>query len=99
MELRMQKSDSLVESCIDAPELGRETSVKRSALSSLPLDAEHTLSVGHNVLEVDTVSSEYMERLILLTSKARSWRAVDDQAVDLTEPRLESFRMTSAKFS
>lgn len=41
------------------------------------------------------VSAEYMERLILLTSNARSCHIQDDDAVDLTEPRFESFHMAA----
>ncbi|EEF32437.1 kinase, putative [Ricinus communis] len=98
MESHIQKSGNLVEGSVDAAELRRESSAKQSALGSLPLDVEHTLSVRQKTMEVDTVSSEYMERLILLTSKARSWRVTDEEAVDLTEPRFESFRMANAKF-
>ncbi|KAK6163355.1 hypothetical protein DH2020_000219 [Rehmannia glutinosa] len=36
-------------------------------------------------------SSTDIEKLMLLTSKSRSWRLQDDEVVDLTEPRFESF--------
>lgn len=38
----------------------------------------------------DDPSSD-VEKLMLLTSRKQSWRMRDDEAVDLTEPRLESF--------
>ncbi|CAN0916398.1 Receptor-like serine/threonine-protein kinase NCRK [Linum grandiflorum] len=42
----------------------------------------------------DTVSAEYMERLVRLTSNAR---ASEDEVVDITEPRFESFRVANMK--
>ncbi|XP_065868333.1 receptor-like serine/threonine-protein kinase NCRK isoform X2 [Euphorbia lathyris] len=79
-----QKPDLQVQVPTDAAELRRNTSIKQSDPVSVLLGADE---------EVNTVSSEYIERLILLTSKARSWRATDDEAVDLTEPWLESFHV------
>ncbi|KAK8598365.1 hypothetical protein V6N13_094337 [Hibiscus sabdariffa] len=38
-----------------------------------------------------------MERLVLLSSNARSLRVLDDEAVDLIEPRFESFHMANVK--
>lgn len=77
----------------DAEELRRVLSRKWPARCSLPLDVERTLCVENN--NGNTLSAEYMERLILLTLKARSWRASDDETVDITEPRFESFCMGS----
>ncbi|XP_057995710.1 receptor-like serine/threonine-protein kinase NCRK isoform X3 [Hevea brasiliensis] len=94
-ESYIQKPDIRVESLVNAAELRGDMSVKQSAMCSMPLDVEHTFSVEHNTKGEVPVSSEYMERLILLTSKARSCRAKDDEAVDLTEPRFESFRMAN----
>ncbi|KAG8644609.1 hypothetical protein MANES_11G147400v8 [Manihot esculenta] len=94
-ESYIQKLDSQVEGSIHAAELRRDMSVKQSAQCSMPLDADHSLFVEHNIKGADPVSSEYMERLILLTSKARSWRARDDEAVDLMEPRFEAFHMAN----
>ncbi|XP_058004219.1 receptor-like serine/threonine-protein kinase NCRK isoform X2 [Hevea brasiliensis] len=94
-ESYIQKPDSQVEGPVNAAELRRDMSVKQSALCSTPLDVEDTPSVEHNAKGADPVSSEYMERLILLTSKARSWRATDEEAVDLMEPRFESFHMAN----
>ncbi|KAJ7981016.1 Protein kinase family protein [Quillaja saponaria] len=70
---------------------------KWSARCSLPLDIDHNFCVGKNNKDPDIVSAECMERLILLTSNARSWRASDDETVDLTEPRFESFCMANMK--
>ncbi|XP_068653294.1 receptor-like serine/threonine-protein kinase NCRK [Aristolochia californica] len=61
-----------------------------SRRSSLPLSVDRKLCLqgaeGDKVLP-----SECIERLMLLTSRARSWRGQDEENVDLVEPRLESF--------
>lgn len=44
--------------------------------------------------KVDTAdSSKCAERMILLSCNARSWPSQEEEAVDLTEPRFESFNM------
>ncbi|KAF6167835.1 hypothetical protein GIB67_027613 [Kingdonia uniflora] len=93
------KSVADVEKCrkqgaclIDAEELMRTTSNGWSVRRSLPLTIDRNLCVEDNSKDGDAVlSADYMDRLILLTSKARSWRAPDEEIVDLTEPRLETF--------
>ncbi|WCJ41004.1 Protein kinase superfamily protein [Euphorbia peplus] len=88
-----QKHDLQAQVPINGTELRRNTSVKQldPISASVGVDGHsHSCSVD---AEVNTVSPEYIERLILLTSKARSWRATDDEAVDLTEPWLESFHV------
>ncbi|XP_050203785.1 receptor-like serine/threonine-protein kinase NCRK [Mercurialis annua] len=97
MESNVPNSDRQVEGHVDVAELRRETSIKHLAQSCIPLDVEHRLSVEQNITEVDTISSEYIERLLLSTAKSRSWHATDEEAVDLTEPRFETFRMGNAK--
>ena len=72
----------------EAEEIKRVTSYKWS-----PLNADRTLCADENGKEANTFSAEHIDRLILLTSKARSWRSQDDEAVDITEPRFESFCM------
>ncbi|PON42611.1 Serine/threonine protein kinase [Parasponia andersonii] len=79
-----------VEGFQDVEELKRVMSYERSG-HSLPLDVDRALCIENNV--ENEISAEYMERLVLLASKARSWRAVDHETIDLTEPRFESFRM------
>ncbi|CAI0452952.1 unnamed protein product [Linum tenue] len=44
-----------------------------------------------------TVSAEYMDRLLLLTSRQPNVRASDDEVVDIAEPRFESFCMANMK--
>ncbi|XP_010253728.1 PREDICTED: receptor-like serine/threonine-protein kinase NCRK [Nelumbo nucifera] len=63
---------------------------------SLPLSVDRNLCVEDSKKEADSVmSAECIEKLVLLTSKARSWRVPEDETVDLTEPRFESFCMTN----
>ncbi|KAM1149103.1 hypothetical protein ACFX13_030381 [Malus domestica] len=78
----------------DAEELRQAKSNKSSVRCSLPLDIDRNLCAER---DTDSLSDNYMERLILLTSNARSCRANDDETVDLTEPRFESFCVTSGK--
>ncbi|KAK6936066.1 Protein kinase domain, partial [Dillenia turbinata] len=83
---------------ITAEELKRTTSNDRwSPRCSLPVSIDRALCIGNYRIEADHLSAEYIERLILLSSKARSWHTQDDETVDLTEPRLESFCMANFK--
>ncbi|KAG6762013.1 hypothetical protein POTOM_032497 [Populus tomentosa] len=92
-ELFKEKPDSRAEGPVDAEEvLKPDRSIQQSAL-----DVEHNLFVGSKHVGADNNSIKYMERLILLTSKAQSSRSSDHEAVDLTEPRLESFCMANVK--
>ncbi|KAK6163164.1 hypothetical protein DH2020_000028 [Rehmannia glutinosa] len=50
----------------------------------------NNLSVKQNEKEAYDSSTD-IGKLMLLTSKSRSWRLQDDEVVDLTEPRFESF--------
>ncbi|KAK1290739.1 Receptor-like serine/threonine-protein kinase NCRK [Acorus calamus] len=73
-------------------ELRTSASNRWESRCSLPLSVDRNLCKEDKKDSDDMVlSAGYMERLILLTSNARSWRASDDETVDLTEPRLESF--------
>lgn len=58
------------------------------------LDIDHNPCVGNKDKEADAVSAEYMESLILLSSKSNSSHASEEEIVDITEPRFESFCMT-----
>jgi len=83
-----EKPDSRAEDPVDAEEV-----LKRDRLSiqQSAFDVDRNLFVGSYIEGADNISTKYMERLIISTSKAHSWGAADDEAVDLTEPRLESF--------
>ncbi|KAJ1425940.1 Serine/threonine-protein kinase, active site [Sesbania bispinosa] len=66
------------------------------ACNLLPLGIENNVSVGNENKDVDKVSTEYRESLILLTSKGeKNWHASEEEMVDLTEPRFESFCMAN----
>ncbi|KAL5082391.1 hypothetical protein RYX36_010812 [Vicia faba] len=66
--------------------------------NSLPRGTDYNPRVENEDKSVDTISTEYMKSLILLTSKGESWHASDEDMVDLSEPRLESFSMTNINF-
>ncbi|KAI9075091.1 hypothetical protein K1719_042939 [Acacia pycnantha] len=87
---------SLFQESQDAEKQMQVPSSESSDQSSLPLGVNHNMIVGNKNEEVETVSSEYMERLILLTSKKEGWPGSDDETVDLTEPRFESFCLTNS---
>jgi hypothetical protein len=82
---------------IDAEEIRPAPLSKESILCPLAVNFDGTPRVGNNGEEADTVSAEYIERLILLTSNSRSRQDSDDEMVDLTEPRLESFCLSNIK--
>ncbi|KAI3942073.1 hypothetical protein MKW92_037681 [Papaver armeniacum] len=91
--VEIEKNDELTEKSTVAEELKRTTSERWSPRCSLPLSLDRTLCINDNSKDGEVaLSADYMERLVLLTSKGRSWRAhPDDETVDLTEPRFESF--------
>lgn len=93
MEPYKEKPGGRAEGSVDAEEaLKRDMSIQQSAL-----DVEHDLFGGSNNVGADDISTFLLERLIHMTSKAQSRRASDDEAVDVTEPRLESFCMVNVK--
>ncbi|EXB38677.1 Receptor-like serine/threonine-protein kinase NCRK [Morus notabilis] len=92
----ISKQHMHTESSEDAEELKRVVSYNLSVQCSVPLDVNHT-AIHVEDKEENRISAEYMERLVLLASKARSWRASDDETVDLTEPWFESFHMGSVR--
>jgi len=58
---------------------------------------DHNVSVKNKSKEADPVSGECMESLILLASKSDGSCVSEEEMVDLTEPRFESFCITTAK--
>jgi len=66
--------------------------------NSLPRCTDYDLHVGNEDKDVDTISTEYMKSLILLTSKGEKWHASEEEMVDLSEPRLESFCLENISF-
>lgn len=60
-----------------------------------PLDTDYNRCLGNKNREEHAVSAEYMESLILLASKSNSSHSSEEEMVDITEPRFESFCMTN----
>ncbi|EOY34403.1 hypothetical protein QUC31_018463 [Theobroma cacao] len=92
-EALVERHQSVIEALYDTEEHMPAASIS-SAESSPPLSTDGIEIIGK---EIGPLPAECMERLILLSSNARSWRVNDDEAVDLTEPRFESFRMANVK--
>lgn len=82
----LQSSTHLIEDDIDIELAEKQT--------ESPVEAEALKRViSSNGKEVNTFSAEHIDRLIFLSSRPKSWHSQDDEAVDLTEPRFESFCM------
>ncbi|KAJ4791956.1 Protein kinase [Rhynchospora pubera] len=64
-------------------------------MSSCSLSEDQNDSEFEPRLATD-LTSQFVERLIMLSSGSHSWRSPDDEVVDLTEPRLETFTQPSA---
>lgn len=92
-DLTTERHGELINSPIDAEELKNVASNGLSSPCSLPVDVGQDHWVAQNE---NNISYNFVERLILLSSKARSWRSHEDDAVDLVEPRFESFCLTTA---
>ncbi|PIA37334.1 hypothetical protein AQUCO_03000137v1 [Aquilegia coerulea] len=75
---------------IDAEDLRRTTSRGWSARRSWPV-TEKLPPYPDDSTKEGALSADYIERLILLSSNARSWRASMDETVHITEPRFEKF--------
>ncbi|KAL1345470.1 receptor-like serine/threonine-protein kinase NCRK isoform X1 [Arachis hypogaea] len=87
---------SLFQESEDAEKARQASSSARFAYCNfMSQDTENNLHVVGNENEnVDAFSTKYMESLILLTSKIpESWHASEEEMVDLTEPRFESFSL------
>ncbi|XWS28983.1 hypothetical protein CRYUN_Cryun25bG0117800 [Craigia yunnanensis] len=93
-EALVERHQSVIEALYDTDEHMPTTSVK-SAESSLPLGMD---GIGIAGKQIGTLPAECMERLVLLSSNARSRRVPDDEPVDLTEPLFESFHMANVKY-
>ncbi|MED6155849.1 hypothetical protein PIB30_009055 [Stylosanthes scabra] len=91
---------SLFQESEDAEKPRQASSSSFASCNFMSQDAENNLHVaGDENMNVDAFSPEYMESLILLTSKIpESCHASEEEMVDLTEPRFESFCVTSVEF-
>lgn len=95
-EPAIEVPDKQYQDVVEAEELRRIKSNKWSPRCSLPLIIDRTLCIEKNVKGEDT-DSKYVDKQILLTSNARSFRSQDDEMVDLTEPRLETFSVPNVR--
>ncbi|KAK7404750.1 hypothetical protein VNO78_05706 [Psophocarpus tetragonolobus] len=86
---------SLFQEPEDAEKQRQATPSKFPTHSSLPIYIDHNLSVEKKNKAEDAASDEYMESLILFTSKSEGSCASEEEIVDLTEPRFESFCITN----
>lgn len=86
----MRKPDNQGEGLSEAEAVKRAAQNTWSTHSSLPLNIDRTLCMQSGNDSV-IVSPEYIKRLMLLSSDARTLHTSDDETVDLTEPRFESF--------
>ena len=90
-------TDKKPESAVDVVELGQAGTNKWTDRCSLPLDIDRTLCIRESQTKAEIVSTECIEKLIIMNSNARSWRDPADDTVDLTEPRFESFCMANGR--
>lgn len=82
-----QVADNLHEDVLEAEDLGLITSDRWSPRHSMPTDVTHTFCVVNNENITDNISLR------------ASLRSQDDEKVDLTEPRFETFRCSSVRLS
>ncbi|XVF46313.1 hypothetical protein PTKIN_Ptkin03bG0017700 [Pterospermum kingtungense] len=88
-EAVVERHQSVIEALYDTEEHMATTTSVNSAESSRIVDKQIGMGIP---------PAEYMKSLIHLSSSARNWHVYDDdEAVDLTEPRFESFHMTNVK--
>lgn len=78
---------------VGRPDIGQPAKDRAHDRCSLPLSVERNLCREQQKNNAEAVLSTtvYMEKLTLLTSPTPSWRSSDEEMVDLTEPRFESF--------
>lgn len=91
-EAFLERHQTVIEDLYDAEEHMPSTS--KSAESSRPSSMNDIKIDGK---QTGTLHAECMERLVFLSSSTRSSHVHDDEAVDLIEPRFESFRMANLK--
>lgn len=80
-------------------QLKRAASEKQPIPCSLPLANDRDFCDDNGSKEADDtlLSMDYIERLVLLTSQAQN--SPEEETVDLTEPRFESFLEANARQS
>ncbi|KAB2038649.1 hypothetical protein ERO13_D03G136300v2 [Gossypium hirsutum] len=91
-EAFLERHQIVIEDLYDAEEHMPSTS--KSAESSRPSSMNDIRIAGKQTV---ALPAECMERLVFLSSSTRSLHVHDDEAVDLIEPRFESFCMANLK--
>lgn len=93
----MDSNPDILEEDEDIKQVHSETRLELDRYS-LPLDIDRSRCAGNNDSQ-DIVSFEHLERLVPLTLKGSNLQVPDDETVDLTEPRFESFCIVNVKSS
>lgn len=76
----------------------RATTLVKTPRYSLPVDIDRILCAGSKSKETNIISTAHTERMIMPVSlKDKSAGALDDESVDLNEPRFETFRVANFK--
>ncbi|KAK9664042.1 hypothetical protein RND81_14G015800 [Saponaria officinalis] len=83
-------STNQVEVVVDSEEL-KQMCPSRWSSRTLSYDADQNLVADSIAQPIHLSSVQYIDRLLYLTSNGRSNTNADDEMVDLTEPRLETF--------
>ncbi|XP_020232620.1 receptor-like serine/threonine-protein kinase NCRK isoform X2 [Cajanus cajan] len=89
---------SLFQELEDAEKQRQDQSSRFLSHNLLPLSNDYNIHFVNENKDEHTASTEHMESSILLSSKGESWHASEEEMVDLTEPRFESFFLTNVKF-
>lgn len=88
----LENSTSQVEVLVDSEELKQMCPSRWSSQCSLSSDIDRTVLADSVGKSVNLSSVQYVNSLLYLTSNGNcSTNNDDDEIVDLTEPRLESF--------
>lgn len=96
-EAHLLATDKKLEGAVDVLEVRRAGTNNWTDRRSLPLDIDRNLCIRESQTKAESVSTECIEKMIIMTSNAMSWRDPVDDIVDLTEPRFESFCMANGR--
>ncbi|KAK7261337.1 hypothetical protein RIF29_27646 [Crotalaria pallida] len=92
---KSKRKRNIAVSLFEEPEKQRQAPSSRFPAGNLStIENNHNLHVGKENKDVDVnkvSNDEYMDNLVHITSKAESCCAPEEEMVDLTEPRYESF--------
>lgn len=89
--------DKQIQDPANAKVLQRIASGGYSPRCSLPIHIDHTLCTEKNESGDTPAFEEFMEKLNHISNARTCWAQDDDAAIDLTEPRFESFSVVNVK--